>query len=88
MDVCKRDMKACAIHTDNWKKLAANRSTWKFTLFKGLSYGEEIMAEQTAVKTTEESQPAHIRRTTKQRPSLHLLKLWPTLQIKDRPLQP
>ena len=26
MDVCKRDMKACGIDTDNWEKLAANRS--------------------------------------------------------------
>ena len=88
MDVCKRDMKAYGIDTDNWEKPAANRSTWKSTLFKELSYGEGKMSEQAAVKSSEESQPAHIRRTTKQCTSLYLPKLWPTLQIKYRPLQP
>ena len=55
MDVCKRDIKACGIDTDNWEKLAANRSAWKYTVFKGLSYGEEKMAKQAAVKTSEEN---------------------------------
>ena len=45
MDICKRDM-----NTDNWEKLAANRSTWKSTVFKGLFYGEGKMAKQAAVK--------------------------------------
>ena len=59
MDVCKRDMKACGIDTDNWEKLTANRSTWKSTVFKGLFYGEGKMAEQAAVKKLQRKASQH-----------------------------
>ena len=59
MDVCKRDIKPCGIDTNNWEKLAANRSTWKSTVFKGLSYGEGKMAEQAAVKRLQRKASQH-----------------------------
>ena len=59
MDVCKRDMKACGIDTDNWEKLAKNRSIWKFTVFREMSSGEGKMAEQAAVKRLQRKASQH-----------------------------
>ena len=36
-DICKRDLKALGINTDTWKAAAADRSTWKQEVKKGLS---------------------------------------------------
>ena len=58
-DVCKRDMKACGIDTDNWEKLAENRSTWKSIVIKELSCGEGKMAEQAAVKRLQTKASQH-----------------------------
>lgn len=48
-DVCKRDLRALDINTESWEDLAADRNSWRSTLWKQLQAGEEriqISAEE------------------------------------------
>ena len=40
-DVCKRDMKALEINTENWEDAAADHSRWRSALRKQMKSGEE-----------------------------------------------
>ena len=49
-DVCKRDMKALDINTENWEEVAADRSKWRSVLHKQLKSGEEKILTTASVK--------------------------------------
>ena len=49
-DVCKRDMKALDINTENWEEVATDRSKWRSVLHKQLKSGEEKILTTASVK--------------------------------------
>ena len=69
-DVCKRDMKAVIMDTDNWEALATNRVKWKQVVSEAVRKGE--LSFQTAAddkrkkrksrtSSLSQPQPAHIQ---------------------------
>ena len=81
-------MKTCGIDTDNMEKLAANRSAWKSTVFKG--------CPMVNGKWLNKQQLKNFRGKTSQHTSVEQQNNAPVftclncgqLQIKDRSLQP
>ena len=49
-DVCKRDMKALDINTENWEEVATDRSKWRSVLHMQLKSGEEKILTTASVK--------------------------------------
>ena len=49
-DICKRDLKALGINTNTWEAAAADRSTWKQEVKKGLSLFEENLIDDATVR--------------------------------------
>ena len=52
-DVCKHDMKALDINTENWEEIAADRSKWRSVLHKQLKSGEEKILTHSQRKETQ-----------------------------------
>ena len=62
-DICKRHLKALGINTNTWEAAAANRSTWKQEVKKGLSaLFEENLAQQAEEKRSGRKTQLHADR--------------------------
>ena len=61
-DICKRDLKALGINTDTWEAAAADRSTWKQEVKKGLSLFEENLTQQAEEKRSRRKTRLHADR--------------------------
>ncbi|XP_063586343.1 uncharacterized protein LOC134763723 [Penaeus indicus] len=59
VDVCKRDMKACGIDTNNWESHTRDRADWKTVVSDGLSLGENRLREHANSKQTNRNARQH-----------------------------
>ena len=61
-DICKRDHKALGINTNTWEAAAADRSTWKWEVHKGLSHFEENLTQEAEEKRSHRKTRLHADR--------------------------